>query len=38
MDGHDSQAAEEFLAVLEQMLTVMREHLAEKERNHSGGR
>jgi len=24
MDGHDSQAAEEFLAVLEQMLTVLR--------------
>ena len=38
MDGHDTQTAEQFLAVLEQTLTVMREHLAEEERMHSGGR
>ena len=32
MDGHDTQAAEQFLVVLEQILTVTREHLAEEER------
>jgi len=36
MDGHDTQAAEQFLVVLEQILTVTREHLAEEERMHSG--
>jgi len=36
LDGHETTTAEGLLAVFEQSLSVMREHLAKQERVHGG--